>query len=209
MENNRQPDEAVDHFGDALKYDIGQSGGLQPLPDPLQELEESIPQGVPNDTGFRRRADDPLPEVDTLDALLAESLGAVEAEARYAKDREAKKRGFTGMTREEIEFCNSRMHAFEMARQWDADRAVAVFTGFHCTHCDTVQTVFSRLMEHHKSRFNRTTTRWVTVKETAMPLTTAYEQREVPMCQDCLGNAGLVDPLDESVPWLEDLINAR
>ena len=180
-----------------------------PPQDLLQELEESIPQGVPNDTGFRRRADDPQPEPDVLDVLMAESMEAVEAQAQYKRDREAQKRGFVGMSKEEVEFCNTRLRAFEMAREWEADRAIAVFVGYVCERCDTARVIFSRLMEHHNHRFNRTAHRWITVKDTKLTATTVYDQVDVPMCGDCLEDLGLQNPLDDDVPWLDNVLSGK
>jgi hypothetical protein len=156
--------------------------------DLLAELEESIPQGVPNDTGFRRRATDPVTddvEVDSLDALLQESVGARDAEEQYKLDRAAAKRGFSGLTKEEVDFCNSRMHAFEMARIWTPTHAISVWQRFCCLNCDNKRMVFSRYMEHHVSRVNATTHRWVTVKETPMEAMPVKEDREVPTCPKC------------------------
>jgi hypothetical protein len=157
--------------------------------DLLMELQDSIPQGVPNDTGHRRRATDPVTEdleVDSLDMLLQESVGAKEAEEQHKLDLAARKRGFAGMSKEEVDFCNSRMHAFEMARVWKPDYAIEVWERFCCAGCGQTRTVFSRYMEHHKSRANPTSSRWITVKETQLPEPTPVkEDREVPVCPKC------------------------
>lgn len=157
--------------------------------DLLAELEDSIPQGIPNDTGHRRRATDPVSDdlgLDSLDALLQESTDAQQAEAQYKADREAQKRNFTGMSREEVEFCNSRMRAFEMARVWEPSHAIEVWQRFCCLGCGRDRMVFSRYMEFHKHRHNATTSRWVTVKETKLPEPTPVrEDREVPVCPRC------------------------
>jgi hypothetical protein len=176
----------------------------------LQELEESIPQGVPNDTGFRRRASDTEPDIeplDALDALLAESVEQAEAAARYKRDREAAKRNFVGMSKEEIEFCNTRMRAFELAREWDADDCIAIFKGYVCGKCDKSRVVFSRLMEHHQHRRVATTHRWVMVKESKLAPRTVYEEVDVPMCMDCVEEYGMAHPLADETPWLEDVLN--
>lgn len=170
-----------------------------PGTDLLQELEESIPQGVPNDTGHRRRLEDEQAEPDALDLLLAESIGALEAEAQYKRDRVARAKGFTGLTKEEVEFCNSRMAAFEMAREWIADRAIGIYTKFTCAQCGCYHLVFSRFMEHHKHRRNSTTSRWVTVaapaERFADDLELVREDRTVASCEDCDGIEGLEDSL--------------
>jgi hypothetical protein len=173
---------------------------LNDLPDGndlLADLQESIPQGVPNDTGYRRRATDAVTEdteLDSLDALLQESVGAREAEDQYKLDRAAAKRGFSGMSKEEVDFCNSRMHAFEMARVWTPTHAIGVWQRFCCTNCDQKRMVFSRYMEHHQSRVNPSTHRWVTVKETKMEATPVREDREVPTCPRC--SEWALDPRD-------------
>jgi hypothetical protein len=160
-----------------------------PLPgfDLLTELEESIPQGVPNDTGFRRRADDPADQPDALDLLLAESVSAVEADRQYKADKAARAKGFTGLTKEEVDFCNSRMAAFEMAREWTADKAIGIYTKFTCGGCGCYHLVFSRFMEHHKHRRNATASRWVTVVAPAdtLDVELVREERTVPTCEDC------------------------
>jgi predicted amidohydrolase YtcJ len=181
----------------------------EPGQDLLAELEETIPQGVPNDTGFRRRADDPVEEVDVLDALMAESVERLEAERQYKADREAARKGFAGMSKEEVDFCNSRLRAFEMAREWDADRCIAVFVQYVCEKCDTGQTIFSRLMEHHQHRRNPKTHRWVTVKDSKLELETVFDQKTVPMCVNCVDELGLEDPTAEDIPWLEDVLDGN
>ena len=173
-------------------------------PDPLlQELEDSMPQGVPNST--RPANDDPDDDFAALDQLLSESTTAAEAEAQYKKDRESLRRGYAGLSREEVAFCNSRMHAFEMAREWDVEAAYAVFVQHTCMKCGTARTVFSRLIEKHQHRRVATTKRWLVVSETKLPLQVAVEERELAMCLDCMGDYGLA--LTEDTPWLEDLIN--
>lgn len=154
----------------------------------LAELEESIPQGVPNDTGFRRRATDAkVEDLDfaELDAMLAKAEDRIEAEAQYKLDVAARKREFVGMSKEEVDFCNSRMHAFEMARIWEPTHAISVWQMFCCTNCGRDRMVFSRLMEHHKSRVNATTHRWLTVATTKMEAMPVKEIREVPTCPRC------------------------
>lgn len=160
------------------------------ISDLLQELEESIPQGVPNDTQYRRRETDPKDEVlDTLDALLAESLAGAEAERQYRADVKARQRGFSGMTKEEVDFCNSRLAAFEMARMWVPDEAIGVWTRFTCAKCGCYHVVFSRYMEHHKHKTNPTASRWLMVQEVRESLREQIgfvrEDREVPTCEDC------------------------
>lgn len=178
--------------------------------DLLAELEESMPQGIPNDTGHRRRASDPAVDNDfaDLDELLLQSVDAVMAEQQYKKDRELKKRGYTGLSKEEVDFCNSRMHAFEMARQWDPVKAVAVFAQYTCAECDSARTVFSRLMEFHQHRFTKTSNRWLTVETTKLEnIQTVLEDRQVPMCMDCMTQFGLPE-VTEDTPWFEDVVGA-
>lgn len=149
-------------------------------------LDELIP--TPTDTGHRRRAADaPLIDADfaELDSLLAKAEDRIEAEAQYKLDREARKRDFVGMSAEEVAFCNSRMHAFEMARIWKPTHAISVWQQFCCTNCGQKRMVFSRYMEHHQSRTNATTHRWLTVAETKMEATPVREEREVPTCPRC------------------------
>jgi hypothetical protein len=181
---------------------MSQNPGFKPLDDlVLDELEESIPQGVPNDTGMRRRLDDEQEQPDALDMLLAESVTAVEAETQYKRDRAAKAKGFTGLSKEEVEFCNSRMAAFEMAREWDADRAIGIYSKFSCAQCGRYSLVFSRYMEHHKHRRNPTAFRWITVREPAAQfqddLELVREDRTVATCEDCDGVAGQEDEMME------------
>lgn len=175
----------------------------------LADLEESIPQGVPNATNYGRRASDTLDldqDLMGLDQLLQASVSAAEAEAQYKRDRELRRKGYAGLSKEEVDFCNSRMHAFEMAREWDVEAAYAVFVQVVCTRCDTARMIFSRLMEKHQHRRVRTTKRWLAVAETKAEIQTALEHREVPMCMDCMGEFGL-DEVGEDTPWLAELIN--
>lgn len=160
-----------------------------PGDDLLAELEESIPQGVSNDTGHRRRAEDAL-EVEGdllgLDALLVESVEARDAEAQYKADRESARKGFAGMSKEEVDFCNSRMAAFELAKIWSPEYAVSVWNVYQCACGAKPRTVFSRYMEFHRSRVKDTTTRWLTVKETKLePVHPVKSVIEVPECPRC------------------------
>lgn len=153
----------------------------------LEELEEELTTQS-QDTGLRRRAADAVvidQDFLELDTLLAKAEGAIAAEEQYKRDREAAKRGFHGMSKEEVDFCNSRMHAFEMARIWTPTHAIGVWQRFCCTNCGQARTVFSRYMEHHQSRLNPTTHRWLTVSETKMEATPVREDREVPTCPKC------------------------
>jgi hypothetical protein len=169
----------------------------------VQELEESMPQGVPNSVRPATTLDD---DFAGLDDLLAESMEKKNAEDQQKRDREAARKGYPGMSKEEVEFCNSRMRVWEMQREWDADDCIAVFQHFHCLHCDTARVVFSRLMEHHQHRFVKTTSRWVTVKESKIEARTVLEDREVPMCVDCMEEFDF-EPIGEDTPWLPDVLN--
>lgn len=173
--------------------------------DLLRELEESIPQGVPNATHYGRRASDLDTDLASLDSLLCESMEKKQLDDQYKADRDRKGKGYAGMSKEEIDFCNSRMHAFEMAREWDADYALAVFQQFTCDKCQTTRVVFSRLMEHHQHRRVKTTQRWMTVNTTKLPMSTVVEDRPVPMCVDCMEDYGLASTADS--PWLEDVLD--
>jgi hypothetical protein len=165
----------------------------------LADLEDSIPQGVANDTSHRPRTYDILGDdqeddvLDSLDALLNDSLRTVEQQAQYKKDLAARKRGFVGMSKDEVDFCNSRIQAFEMAREWQADAAIAVFQRFTCANCLDTRTIFSRYMEHHQHRRNPTSKRWLTVAkpEGHLPVEAVVEQRPVPLCVSCAPKAGL------------------
>lgn len=151
----------------------------------LAELEDSIPQGQPNATAYAAddAADDP--DFGDLEALLHDSLQDERAKAQHKKDLEARKRGFVGMSAEEVAFCNSRMEAFEMAREWEARASYAVFQRFCCTNCGSVKTVFSRYMELHRHRRNPTARRWLAVQDTKFHPECVVEERTVPLCVDC------------------------
>lgn len=185
--------------------------------DLLGELEESIPQGVPNSTQFSvdspvstgRRASDAIDtDLSSLDELLNASMDAKKVEDQYKSDREARKRGFVGMSKEEVDFCNSRMHAFEMAREWDADEAYAVFIQYECEHCGSVRHIFSRIMEHHQHRHVKTTQRWVTVTSTKLPTTPVMDAKYTPMCMDCIKEFEMSDDVLQ-MPWLDELIGGQ
>lgn len=145
----------------------------------LAGLDESIPQGVPNAT--QAEDDDPF----GLNALVQESLEEVHTRAQYEADLKARKRNFVGMSKEEVDFCNSRMAAFELARIWEADDAISVWFHFTCENCGNQRMVFSRLMEHQQSRTNKTTHRWVTVTETKFEATPVKDTRTTPTCARC------------------------
>jgi DNA-directed RNA polymerase subunit M/transcription elongation factor TFIIS len=146
----------------------------------LSELGESMPQGQPSATA----APDDLSD---LDELLDESMETVRAKAQYEADLKARKRNFVGMSREEVEFCNSRMAAFELARIWELQYTISVWAIYECQKCGRERMVFSRLMEHQVSRNNAKTTRWVMVEKTD-PEAEQYavkEIRQVPTCPRC------------------------
>jgi thiol-disulfide isomerase/thioredoxin len=124
--------------------------------DLLNELEESIPQGVPNAT---RPA--PVDDFADLESLLQDSMKDKREREQYQKDREMARKGYAGLSKEEVEYCNSRMRAFELAREWDVAEAIVVFQQFYCPHCDKARTIFSRFMERHQHRFVKSTSRWL------------------------------------------------
>lgn len=146
----------------------------------LQELDDSIPQGVPNST--RPAIDD---DFAALDDLLSESLESINAKAQYDADLKARKRNFVGMSKEEVDFCNSRMAAFEAARIWEPQHAISVWQQFCCENCGNQRMVFSRYMEFHQSRSVATTNRWITVPSTKMEAMPVKEVRDVPTCPRC------------------------
>ena len=169
----------------------------------LAELSDSIPQGVPNSTFSDPAEADPFA---ALEELLVESTQALRDKAQYDLDLKARKRGFQGMSQEEVDFCNTRMAVFEMARQWEADKAIGVFVRFTCGSCGNYTVAFSRWMEHHNHRFNPTAKRWIAVSELREQfhesVTFAREDREVDTCEDC---EEVADALEE-LPTLEEVL---
>lgn len=151
----------------------------------LAELEDSLPQGVPNATRFD--------DTDPLEELLAESLSADAERAQFQSDLKARKRGFVGMSAAEVEFCNSRMQAFEQARVWRPIENLAVFARFVCMGCSSERLVFTRYMQAQASRTNPTARRWDTVikPNAAVPTRCAVERRLTPICPSCAPQAGL------------------
>lgn len=176
----------------------------------LAELEDSIPQGQPNDTGLRRRADD-IQDVESdfadLDQFLADSLHQVDQDKQYKADRKAAANGYSGMTKEEVEFCNSRMRAFEMARVWEADKTIAVFRRYCCDTCGQYLTVFHQYMEHHKHRHNATASRWISTLEAKFPPEPVLEVEEVPFCQSCAASEYGISL--RNMRSLEEVINVK
>jgi thiol-disulfide isomerase/thioredoxin len=169
--------------------------------DLLNELEESIPQGVPNAT---RPA--PVDDFADLESLLQDSMKDKREREQYQKDREMARKGYAGLSKEEVEYCNSRMRAFELAREWDVAEAIVVFQQFYCPHCDKARTIFSRFMERHQHRFVKSTSRWLTVKSTELEeVLTVLEDRTVAMCLDCMEEFGY-EKVSEDTPWLNDVL---
>lgn len=167
----------------------------------LAELEESIPQGRANST--QPTDDDDFAD---LESLLDESMKDAREKAQYKRDRETARKGYSGLSKEEVEYCNTRMRAFELAREWEVAEAIAVFAQFTCVRCDTARTAFTRLMERHQHRFVKTTSRWVTVKETKLEeIQTVVEDRQVPMCLDCCEELGF-EKVSQDTPWLNDVL---
>jgi hypothetical protein len=149
----------------------------------LAELEESIPQGVPNSTQATSADDNDDPFAD-LEEMLSASLAEVQQRQQYEADLKARKRGFHGMSKEEVDFINSRMAAFEEARIWEPDGAISVWALYQCK-CGCNRMVFSRYMEHQTSRVNKTTHRWITTataKFEAMPVKELHKVETCPRC---------------------------
>lgn len=121
-----------------------------------------------------------------LDELLAESMSEAEEKLQYAEDLKARKRGFTGMSKEEVDFCNSRMQAFEQARIWRPIKNLAVFARIECA-CGESRLIFGRWMQQQVSRTNPTARRWDTVPAANkhLPTESAYEVRKTPICPVC------------------------
>jgi len=155
----------------------------------LADLDESLPQGVANST----QVADPLDQLDPLAELLLESMSDAQEREAYKADLKARKRGFINMSKEEVDFCNSRMQTFEQARMWKPVENLAVFARFVCTNCNSEKLVFSRWMMAMKSRTNPTTRKWDTVlKPNQHVLTrTAVDRRLVPLCPSCAVAEGL------------------
>lgn len=164
----------------------------------LQELEDSIPQGRPNATRFEN--DDPFAE---LNLMVDEAMRTTAAEAQYAQDLKAKKTGYQGLTKEEVDFCNSRMAAFEAARIWKPIRNIAVFTKFVCSNCNDQSLLFSRWLQEQQGRVQKTSKRWTPVKEPTkeLPNVSAVEERLGGLCIYCASIAGInttgLKPLQE------------
>lgn len=156
--------------------------------DLLRELEESIPQGRVNST--RPTAAD---DFDDLDAMMEETLGIDRKEKEYQEDLKQRKRGFSGMSKEEVAFCNSRMAAFEAARIWFPRRNIAVFTKFTCSNCGDQAMMFSRWMQEQQSRREKTSWRWTPAAEPSpsLPNISAYEERPTALCVYCARIAGI------------------
>jgi hypothetical protein len=170
--------------------------------DLLRDLEESIPQGVSNSTEFSdvfdelddltlRPTDKPAksdvsdPFAD-LEGFLSESLDQDKVRSQHKLDLAARKKGFQGMSKAEVDFCNSRMQAFELARIWRATENIAVFTRFCCS-CGQDKLVFTRWMQAQVSRVVATTKHWDTVAKPieGLPTTVAFEERKVDLCAVC------------------------
>ena len=174
----------------------------------MAALDDLLPQGVPNATRYELDLD----PMAGLEALLGESVKVRAEEEQYKKDREARKRGYHGLSKEEVEFCNSRMHAFEMAREWEVVECISVWTQFRCVHCNTVQMVFSRLMEHHQHRRLHHTRRWQTVLSTKIEsadIVPVIEDRIVPFCEDCVVEQATMLPPDNDSPYLEAVLGTE
>ncbi len=152
----------------------------------LDELGESLPQGVPNATRFED-------DFSELDDLLQDSVSAMEEKAAYQADLKARKKNYIGMDAAETAACVARMQAFEQARMWKPVENLAVFARYICTDCFTEKLVFTRYMQAQTSRTNPTARRWDTVAQPNkhLPTRTAVERRLVPTCPSCAVLAGL------------------
>ena len=152
----------------------------------LADLDEPLPQGVPNAT---RLADD----FSELDDLLADSVSAMEEKEAYQADLKARKKNYIGMDVQETAACVARMQAFEQARIWKPLENLAVFARYVCTECSSEKLVFTRFMQAQVARNNPKLRRWDTVQKplTHLPTRCAVERRVVPLCPSCAVLQGL------------------
>lgn len=122
-----------------------------------------------------------------LDEDLAKAMQSVEEEQQYKKDLAAKKRGYAGFSKEEIDFINSRMAAFEEARLWRPLRNIAVFTTFRCGGCGDTKRLFTRWMQEQRSRLNAGNRRWITTPSRNEKVETivADDERQTDICTSC------------------------
>lgn len=161
--------------------------------DLLAELEDSLPQGVPNSVQFEADDEDdstllkPVDDFMDLEDLLDSAMKEQHERERYQLDMKARKRSFSGMTPEEVAFCNSRMAAFEAARIWRTELNVAVFATVTCLNCGDTRRIFSRWMIKQQSRVTATTKRLMPApKPTANVKTIAAEEpRNSAICPSC------------------------
>ena len=145
-------------------------------------------------------------DMSSLEDLLGESQGLVEEASQHDADLKARKRGFVGMSKEEVDFCNSRMQVFEQAKTWKPRENIAVLTCFKCKNCASEQTVFTRWMQSQVSRANPSNRRFDTVlaQVEGLPTITALETRETAACFDCAAGDFGVDM--ETAYHLEDIL---
>jgi hypothetical protein len=151
----------------------------------LQDLEDSMPQGVANSAEYEEDSDDG--GLSELDDLLNDSLSEAREREQYQADLKARKRNFNGMSKEEVDFCNSRMAAFEAARIWRPTANIAVFARITCKNCGDSKRIFSRWMQKQQSRTTATSRRVVTLPgpTKSLPNIVAEEQRVSAVCPTC------------------------
>jgi hypothetical protein len=130
-------------------------------------------------------ADNPFAD---LEQFLDEHAQEAADRGQYEADINLRKRGWPGMSQEEIAFINSRMEAFEARRIWRPERNIAVFAKYVCA-CGQDKLVFTRWMQYQQSRVNALSRRWVALTKPPakgkLPESAAYEVRNVPMCPVC------------------------
>lgn len=143
-------------------------------------LEESL---APPRALAASAALDPL---DDLDALLAESLSHKAKEERHKRNREAQKRGFVGISKEEAAEINEQVRQWELEREWRPDSNLAIFTRQTCV-CGTQSLTFSRFMQHQVHREKVTVARWVKTPAVVIGIPTlgAVEDKAVCVCAEC------------------------
>lgn len=156
-----------------------------------EELEELLSQSIaaPNDeddaVAEKQGVEDEGEPLDTLDALLAESIAELEGKRKLRELRQrAVKPGLSTRERQEIE---AKVREWEARIEWQDEANVALFTRQLCAHCGTVAFPFNSMLRRQSHKTVKSSMRWITVEDLNphLPREAVLRDRTVPFCQVC------------------------
>ena len=152
----------------------------------IEDGEAVTTQANDDGTEFEDDADN---ELDSLDALMAESLEAVAEKQKLKIAREKQRRG--GLSAKEQAENDAWLARWEMQNIWKPAANVAMYKSYKCD-CGRKQTIFHQLLQRQTHRHNAQTQRWIDteVQLTNLPNEIVVQKWTTPQCTYCSAKAG-------------------